>query len=72
MIVGNGTVVDYHIPMDVIRRRKEQLKKEIQVCLLIFFKIILIILLFKEVREKIAQCEVEMSMIQSHSNDEYV
>jgi hypothetical protein len=30
-IKGNGTVVDSHIPMDVIRRRKEQLKKEIQV-----------------------------------------
>ncbi|CAF0837786.1 unnamed protein product [Adineta ricciae] len=50
---GNGTVVDSHIPMDVIRRRKEQLKKEIQ-----------------EIREKIAQCEIEMSMIQSHSNDD--
>jgi len=30
-IKGNGTVVDSHIPVDVIRRRKEQLKKEIQV-----------------------------------------
>ncbi len=30
-VKGNGTVVDSHIPMDVIRRRKEQLKKEIQV-----------------------------------------
>ncbi|CAF3684350.1 unnamed protein product [Rotaria sordida] len=50
---GNGTVVDSHIPMDFIRRRKEQLKKEIQ-----------------DIREKIAQCEVEMSMIQSTSNDD--
>ncbi|CAF4043678.1 unnamed protein product, partial [Rotaria sp. Silwood2] len=49
---GNGTVVDSHIPIDCIRRRKEQLKKEIQ-----------------ELREKIAQCEIEMSMIQSNSND---
>ena len=31
VFLGNGTVVDSHIPMDVIRRRKEQLKKEIQV-----------------------------------------
>jgi len=50
---GNGTVVESHIPVDVIRRRKDQLKKEIQ-----------------EIREKIAQCEIEMSMIQSHSNDD--
>ncbi|CAF4622546.1 unnamed protein product [Rotaria sp. Silwood1] len=52
---GNGTVVDSHIPMDCIRRRKEQLKKEIQ-----------------EIREKIAQCEIEMTMIQSNSNDEHL
>ncbi|CAF3565599.1 unnamed protein product [Rotaria sp. Silwood1] len=50
---GNGTVVDSHIPMDCVRRRKEQLKKEIQ-----------------EIREKIAQCEIEMTMIQSNSNDD--
>lgn len=35
--LGNGTVVDSHIPMDFIRRRKEQLKKEIQVCWIIFY-----------------------------------
>ncbi|CAF0837043.1 unnamed protein product [Rotaria sp. Silwood1] len=47
----NETVVGSNIPVDVIRRRKEQLKREIQ-----------------EIREKIAQCEVEMSIIQSHNN----
>lgn len=36
IILGNGTVVDSHIPIDCIRRRKEQLKKEIQVCSIIF------------------------------------
>lgn len=45
---GNGPVIGSHIPMDVIRRQKEQLKREIQ-----------------EIRDKIAQCEVEMTMIQS-------
>ncbi|CAF3557551.1 unnamed protein product [Rotaria socialis] len=48
---GNETVVGSYIPIDVIRRRKEQLKREIQ-----------------EIREKVAQCEVEMSIIQSHNN----
>lgn len=29
--LGNGPVIGSHIPMDVIRRQKEQLKREIQV-----------------------------------------
>ncbi len=58
--------------MDVIRRRKEQLKKEIQVHFIRFPYFFLFLKFFQEIREKIAQCEIEMSMIQSHSNDEYV
>jgi hypothetical protein len=30
-ILGNETVAGSHIPIDAIRRRKEQLKREIQV-----------------------------------------
>ncbi|CAF3809521.1 unnamed protein product [Rotaria sordida] len=50
MRIRNETIVDSHISVDLIHRRKEQLKREIQ-----------------EIREKIAQCEVEMSIIQSHN-----
>jgi hypothetical protein len=34
--LGNETVDISYIPIDVIRRRKEQLKREIQVCLFIY------------------------------------
>lgn len=44
---GNIVIRTSHIPIDVIRFRREQLKREI-----------------REIREKIAQCDVQMSMMQ--------
>jgi hypothetical protein len=36
---GNETIVNSHIPIDKIRRRKEQLKREIQVDLFYYLLI---------------------------------
>jgi hypothetical protein len=36
---GNETIINSHIPIDVIRHRKEQLKREIQVDLFYYLGI---------------------------------
>jgi hypothetical protein len=53
-----------HIPIDVIRFRREQLKREIRVCLWKYLSLLLAFFVLKEIREKIAQCDVQMSMMQ--------
>lgn len=45
------SIAPSYIHIDIIRRRKEQLRQEIQ-----------------EIREKIAQCDIQMSMMQTYSN----